>query len=130
LKGYTQSAGATLLADLKSDGSAADVLNSAGNVTLAGLLNLHVPGGGQVANGTSFTIIDPDANSTLTGAFTNATGGIVTADNGEAFKVVYNGGADGNDVVVTALVPEPAGLALLGLAAVGLLARRRGRAPG
>jgi hypothetical protein len=49
--------------------------------------------------------------------------------NGVPFTVSYTGG-DGNDVVLTSAVPEPATIGLFGLAAVGLLARRGRRRPG
>ena len=119
--GYTQSAGATLLIDLS--GANADELTTAGNVTLAGLLSLHVPGGGAIPGGTSFTIVDPASGSSTTGKFSNAISSIM-ADNGEMFNIVYNGGADGNDVIITA-VPEPATFAAVGGLALLLVQKRR-----
>jgi MYXO-CTERM domain-containing protein len=119
---YSQAAGATMLFDLNSGTTASDELLTTGNVTLAGLLSLHVPGGAQIPGGTAFTLIDPAAGSTVTGNFSNALSSL-TADNGETFNIAYNGG-DGNAVVITA-VPEPAALALAGLTATLLIRRRR-----
>lgn len=98
-----------------------DVLNVTGGVTLAG--NLAISLLSTPTNGQQFTIILNDGTGdAVTGTFANA--GTLTAG-GWNFAVNLAGG-DGNEVVLTASpVPEPAALGLLGIAAAGLLTRRR-----
>lgn len=85
------------------------------------------------APGDKFWIIDGATGSTgITTAFAN--GSSVTGASGSVYSITYGAGSPANDplgsgnyVLLTAVsvVPEPATLGLAGLAAVGLLARRR-----
>ena len=70
---------------------------------------------------------------------TNAGDGTFTATNGQTtYTLTYTADfasnnptpGSGNDVLLTVTVPEPAGLGLLALAGLGLLARRRTRREG
>ena len=56
--------------------------------------------------GTQFTIIDDRFTGPITGAFNNLPQNTVFYADGRAFQIDYLGG-DGNDVVLTAVVPEP-----------------------
>ncbi len=98
--------------------------NTAGSVNLTGS-NLIVTLGFSTVLGDQFTIIDNAGPGAVIGQF--ATGSIVdTTYNGITYEfgISYAGG-DGNDVVLTTTLPEPASLSLIGLGATGLLARRR-----
>jgi hypothetical protein len=120
LNSYTQGALGTLLIDLGTGGSS-DVLDVNGAAILGGLLSLNVLDDSQIPVGTQFTILTPD---TLTGAFLNSA--TLVADTGQPFSISYTGG-DGNDVVITAEIPEPGTLGLIALALGGLLGVRRSR---
>ena len=104
---------------------------SAGQLAIAGTVNLigstlSLSLLSQPTNGQQFTIINNDGTAdAVTGTFAN--GPTITVGSTQ-FSINYAGG-DGNDVVLTASpVPEPAAAGILGLAAAGLLARRRRRA--
>jgi fibronectin-binding autotransporter adhesin len=105
-----------------------DAVNSTNAVTLGGLLKLSTING-YVPSGTDvLTLID--AASPLAGAFANVVGGerLITLDGQVSWLVNYGAGTlRGTDKLVLSdplLVPEPAALPLLGLAALLL---RRGR---
>ena len=118
---FTLGSAGTLRIDI-SGTTAGKMTVANGAVTLAGLLGIHETS--FAPTGTQYTIIDRTDSGAVSGAFSNASeGGLVFADDGQPFKVSYIGG-DGNDVVLTATVPEPT-FGLLGVGAAGLLARRR-----
>lgn len=78
--------------------------------------------------GTQFTIIDDTFTGAVTGTFTGLPQGAVFFADGRAFQIDYLGG-DGNDVVLTAVVPEPSSLifAFAPLAAIACAGSRRRR---
>jgi autotransporter-associated beta strand protein len=94
-----------------------------GPVSLGGsVLEISLLSGFAPTSGT-FTIIDNDGTDPVIGTFAQPSYTV----GGTVFTVAYNGGT-GNDVVLTAApVPEPTAVGLLGVGAVGLLARRRRR---
>ncbi|HEX8914610.1 MAG TPA: PEP-CTERM sorting domain-containing protein, partial [Humisphaera sp.] len=94
-----------------------------GSVSLAGsVLQISLLSGFAPTTGT-FTIIDNDGTDAVVGQFAQSTYTV----GGTVFSVNYAGGT-GNDVVLTAApVPEPTAVGLLGVGALGLLARRTRR---
>jgi autotransporter-associated beta strand protein len=128
------SAGGTLGIELDPTNSGglgtSDNLNVTGTVALTGgnlaLSILSLPTVGQ-----QFQIITNDGSDPVVGTFTTANGNPIVGNSftvsGDTFSINYAGGT-GNDVVLTATaVPEPAAIGTIGLAALGLLARRRRR---
>ncbi len=88
------------------------VLNgTTATLNLAGNLVLTLGGGFTPAPGSSFTLINNVTNGTTQGAFVNAPFGSGTfTSGGTTFDV---GMGDGNDVVLTAVVPEPSTWAMM-----------------
>jgi hypothetical protein len=100
-----------------------DQLIVTGDVSLAGDLTLDV--GFSPSLGDMFTIINNQGANPVSGMFSQ--GSSISAG-GFLFGINYGGG-DGNDVVLTAIIPEPS-TALLGLVMTGLItiaAKRRQR---
>ncbi len=125
----TLSLGATYLVDLNGTavGAQYDQTNVSGAVGL-GNATLSLNLGFTPVTSDPFTIINNDGTDAVTGTFNElAEGAIFTAD-GQTFTISYLGG-DGNDVVLTSVVPEPATWVLLsaGIAFVALSVRRRRR---
>jgi len=125
----TLSSGSNYFAEIAgaAPGTGHDQINVTGTVGITGS-NLDVavlPGFTPTLN-QMFVIINNDGTDPVTGTFID--GATVTAPGGFQFAIIYNGGT-GNDVVLrTTAIPEPAGLAVLGIGAAGLLARRRRKA--
>ena len=100
-----------------------DELVVAGTVTLAGNLDL-IPGAG-LANGQTFQIITNNSVLPVSGAFAGKPDDTQFFEDGATWSINYQGG-DGNDVVLTHVIPEPTGAALVfGTLVVGALVRRR-----
>ena len=98
---------------------------SSGSVVLGGALNLALLAGFTPAVGNSFLVLDKQSAGAISGTFAGLPQGATFTSAGVPFTISYTGG-NGNDVTLTAsAVPEPGTASLLGLAAVGLLARRR-----
>lgn len=118
---------ATYLFELNSTTGAADKVVANGvTIDSAALFSFNDLGNGSgVTNGMQFTVIDNTGGNALT-AFANlADGGTVTS-NGVTYTASYTGGT-GNDLVLTAAVPEPGTWAMLLLGTVSLFVFRRRR---
>ena len=95
--------------------------------TLDAELTVHLIDGFMLTAGETFEIID--IAGVLTGTFAGLPeGALVDTEGLLDLQITYACG-DGNDIVLTAVIPEPATLALLGLAACAmtLAVRRPGR---
>lgn len=85
-------------------GSGYDQLNVAGNVTLAGTLDLIC--GPYLAPGSSFTVVNKTSAGAISGTFAGKPGNSTfTTPEGYTFQISYTGGT-GNDVVLT-LITTP-----------------------
>lgn len=111
-------------------GTQFDQLIVDGGLNLAGTLQIQRIGGFDPTPGQSFQIITKTSAGLVAGTFTGLSEGDVFFSDGEFWQITYRGG-DGNDVVLTSAVPEPAALVLLPagtLAAWVFRQRRRRRA--
>lgn len=95
--------------------------NLNGRVLDVDLINGFVP-----ALGTQFSVLDDRFTGAITGTFSGLPQNAVFFADGSAFQINYLGGT-GNDVVLTAVVPEPAATALMIALANWLLIRRARR---
>jgi hypothetical protein len=108
-----------------------DVLDVNGILTLGGLLNLTFISGFETALGTNdlFTLVT--SNSAVLGSFSNvANGGFLTDTGGfHTFSVHYGAGSiyNPNDVVLSAVTPEPGRALLIWIGLAGVLMRRKRR---
>lgn len=102
------------------DQTKVDGLVGLGNATLS--LDL----GFSPADETNFTIILNDGADAVTGTFNGLSEGTIFTAGGEQFAISYEGG-DGNDVVLTSMVPEPGTWVLLVVGAATLIASSRRR---
>lgn len=104
-------------------GTGYDQLIVTGDVSLAGDLTLagaYVPDFGDM-----FTLIDNQGANAVSGMFTGLAEGSIVSFNGIDLTLSYLGG-DGNDVVLSAPIPEPTTVALLaGFALAGAALRRK-----
>jgi hypothetical protein len=94
-------------------------------------LDVRLLNGFTPALGAQFTIIDDRFAGAITGTFAGLPQNALFFADGQAFQINYLGG-DGNDVVLTAVVPEPSSLvfAFAPLAAIACLGSRRRRVVG
>jgi autotransporter-associated beta strand protein len=87
--------------------------------------------GFQAEPGMAFVILDNDGSDAISGNFNSLPEGAAFAADGQTFNISYLGGS-GNDVVLTAVVPEPKVWTLVATGALLVLAtsaqRRRSRA--
>ena len=119
----TLQAGSNFRIDINgtTPGSGHDQFVAQNDVTInSGNLLVHV--GTPVSVGQMFTILNKTSGGAIVGTFAGIPqGGTVVGDDGTIFSVTYVGGAGSNDVVLTALTPEPStwmggALAIAGLA--------------
>ena len=82
-------------------------------------------GGGALALGTSFVIIDNTAGSPINGVFSNLADNSTFTNNGNTYRVSYEGGT-GNDLTLS-VIPEPGAIALIFLGCGVLLGGRMRR---
>jgi hypothetical protein len=110
--------------------AAADLLmvNNGTAISLAGNISLVAPGG--LSFGQTFKIVDNNTPNPITGFFANAPDDTNFFLGGSPYtwRIDYQGG-DGNDAVLTLVVPEPGTAALL-LSGVALSTLRRRRRAG
>jgi autotransporter-associated beta strand protein len=120
----TLTLGATYLVDVNGAavGTEYDQTNVTGVVSL-GNAALALALGFAPVNGTMFRIIENDGADAITGTFNGLAEGSTFDVSGHAFTISYHGG-DGNDVVVTSVVPEPAIGTLLGIGSLGVVVLR------
>jgi fibronectin-binding autotransporter adhesin len=76
---------------------------SSGPVILGGTLNLAVTKGFRPAAGAQFTLLENDTGSAIAGTFANWADGSIQTIGGIQFQISYEGGANGQSVVLTVL---------------------------
>jgi hypothetical protein len=114
---------------MRGSGVLAIDIDAQQNDQLAVLTSLNLTGRSLDVNvvadpalGDEFRIVDNRFAGAITGTFTGLAEGSVFFDDGWNFQITYLGG-DGNDVALTAVVPEPTA-ALVTLLALGATATR------
>jgi autotransporter-associated beta strand protein len=122
--------GATYLVDLNGTalGSQYDQTDVAGSVRLSNA-TLSLQLGFVPAAGDQFTIINNDGADAVSGTFLALPEGGVVVTGGQVFSISYVGG-DGNDVVLTSVIPEAQTWMLFGIGAIGVAASLRRNAGG
>jgi len=91
--------------ELNSATAVADKIVANG-VTLNGAAFLFTDlGGGKLALGTTFVVIDNTSDAAISGAFSNLADNSIFSNNRNTYEVSYEGGT-GNDLTLT-VVPEP-----------------------
>ena len=102
-----------------------DMLNVAGNLGLNGSLDVQLLSGFQLSNNMQFLFADIVGNRN--GFFTGLNEGSLVGNYGGHDLFITYGAGTGNDIALFTVVPEPGTAGLLGLLAMGLLAKRRRR---
>jgi hypothetical protein len=107
---FAQGSGGRLTTQLGglASGSQFDRLGVNGSVTLGGALNVQVINNFAPAAGDTFKIVDNLTGSPCTGTFAGLPEGATFVASERLFRITYTGG-DGNDVVLTALLPTVSG---------------------
>lgn len=117
----------TLLAEINGDavGTEYDQVNVVGGVTLGG--NLSIALGYVPSDNTPYTLINNDGTDAISGVFASINGAApipvapnvyTFSQNAWTWQINYAGGTDNNDVVITAVIPEP-GTVMLALGVIG-----------
>ncbi len=124
---YSLLAAGTLQFDIGAGVADALTVNGGALITLAGNISLVAPAG--LAFPQTFTIINNNTAVAFAGAFANAPDDTLFYTPGYTWRIDYQGG-DGNDAVLTLVVPEPGtgALLLFSMALGGFSSRRRRRA--
>ena len=120
------STGAAYGLEIDSTAGTADSITAL-NVTIGtgvDLFGLEI-GAGTLPLGLQFKIIDNTSPNPVSGFFSDLSEGAAFAVGNNLFEISYHGG-DGNDVVLTNVVPEPGSAALAVCGALLLGLRRRG----
>ncbi len=103
---YTLNAAGTLQVEINgaTAGTQYDQLKAAGNVTLAGALDIIATPG--LAAGSNFTILDNTGIAAVSGTFAGLAQNTEFYEDSQWWRISYTGGT-GNDVVLTRLTPTP-----------------------
>ncbi len=120
---YSLVAGGTVEFEISTGVADSLTVNGGTSITLAGNISLvSAPG---MSFPQTFTIVNNNTGNPINGAFANAPDDTNFFTPGYTWKIDYQGG-DGNDAVLTLVVPEPGtGALLFGGAAATLFLRRR-----
>lgn len=130
---YGLTCGQTTSLDFELGGTATgqyDLLKIAGLVSLDGYLDIHWVNGYVPNIGDSWIILDNDGVDKIVGRFANGVNSGLGYDllsiHGATYRLDYNVGELPNNLQLTVVaVPEPAGIAMIGLGLLPLLGRRQ-----